>query len=142
MQTQSKGFARKKEFAMISLKIVAFVTLLCVIAGTMLVVTATTGVVEEDERIWLVDRTGERWDITQAVSLGFEPGGFQFGIGRNAIRPLDDTSLRSSERDLHVGTRVIGVRNGPDAHAYVVRKLTRHEIANTTLGDMPIAAAY
>ncbi len=123
-------------------KIVAAATLLVAMVGIMLAVTGTTGVVKEDERIWLVDRTGERWDITQAVTLGFEPQGFQFGIGRNAIRPLDDTSLRSGERDLHDATRVIGVRNGPDAHAYVVRKLTRHEIANTTLGDTPIAAAY
>jgi hypothetical protein len=127
---------------MLSPKIIATATLLAAVIGITLVVTGTTGIVKEDSRIWLVDRTGERWDITQAVSLGFEPGGFQFGIGRNAIRPLDDNSLRSGEGDIHVGTRVIGVRNGPDAHAYVVRKLTRHEIANTTLGDMPIAAAY
>lgn len=127
---------------MLSPKIIAAATLLFAIIGIMLVVTGTTGVVKQNERIWLVDRTGERWDITQAVALGFAPQGFQFGIGRNAIRPLDDASLRSDEPDLDDRTRVIGVRNGPDAHAYVVRKLTRHEIANTTLGDMPIAAAY
>ena len=123
-------------------KIVAAATLIGACLGFVLVVTGTTGVIKDDARIWLVDRTGERWDITQAVSLGFEPGGFQFGIGRNAIRPLDDGSLTSGDRHLYAGTRVIGVHNGPEAHAYVVRKLTRHEIANTALGDMPIAAAY
>lgn len=100
------------------------------------------GIAREGERILLVDRTGERWDITQAVSIGFHPDGFQFGIGRDAIRPLDASNLTTSAPELDEDTRVIGVENGPAAHAYVVRKLTRHEIANTALGDTPIAAAY
>jgi hypothetical protein len=51
------------------------------------------GVVYEGEDVFLVDRTGEQWKITQAVSIGFHPRGFQFGIGRDAIRPLDASSL-------------------------------------------------
>ena len=104
--------------------------------------TSETTSVHEDETITITDRTGESWDITQAVSLGFKPGGFQFGIGRDAIRPLDGSSLETTADALDKRTRVIGVENGPDAHAYVVRKLTLHEIANTHLGDTPIAAAY
>ena len=100
------------------------------------------GVLHEGEHVFLVDRTGERWKITQAVSIGFHPRGFQFGIGRDAIRPLDESSLAARAPQLAETTRVIGVTNGPEAHAYVVRKLTRHEIANTALGDIPIAAAY
>ena len=100
------------------------------------------GVVREGDRILIVDRTGERWDVTQAASLGFKPRGFQYGIGRDAIRPLDDSSLADTAPSLDDDTRVIGVANGPDAHAYVVRRLTRHEIANTALNDTPIAAAY
>lgn len=100
------------------------------------------GVVRAGERLFIVDRTGERWDVTQAASIGFNPDGFQFGIGRDAIRPLGASSLASDDRNLEKDTRVIGVENGPEAHAYVVRKLTRHEIANTALGNAPIAAAY
>ena len=100
------------------------------------------GVVREGDRILIVDRTGERWDVTQAASLGFKPRGFQYGIGRDAIRPLDDSSLADTAPSLDDDTRVLGVANGPDAHAYVVRRLTRHEIANTALNDTPIAAAY
>jgi hypothetical protein len=99
-------------------------------------------VVREGDRILIVDRTGERWDVTQAASLGFKPRGFQYGIGRDAIRSLDDSSLADTATGLDAGARVIGVANGPDAHAYVVRRLTRHEIANTALNDTPIAAAY
>lgn len=100
------------------------------------------GVIREADKVFIVDRTGERWDVTQAASIGFAPEGFQFGIGRHAIRPLDDTGLADDELGVHPAARVIGVENGDDAHAYVVRKLTRHEIANTQLGEDPIAAAY
>ena len=99
-------------------------------------------VLRDGDQIYIVDRTGERWDITQAVSIGFDPRGFQFGIGRNAIRPLDESSLDDASAADDAQARVIGVNNGPDAHAYVVRTLTRHEIANTHLGEVPIAAAY
>jgi hypothetical protein len=102
----------------------------------------TAGATSQSESIYITDRTGERWDITQAVSLGFRADRFQYGIGRDAIRPLDKSSLSNKTSTLDETTRVIGVENGPDAHAYVVRKLTRHEIANTRLGDTPIAAAY
>lgn len=103
---------------------------------------APDDIIHEGERVFLVDRTGERWDISQAVSIGFHPDGFQFGIGRNAIQPLDASHLMLSDPGPDGGTRVIGVAKGPAAHAYTVRKLTRHEIANTKLADTPIAAAY
>ena len=118
----------------------AMAILILVGAGDLLVGWA--GVVREGERLYIVDRYGERWDVTQAAALGFNPHGFQYGIGRNTIRPLDDSSLAETAPGLHDDARVIGVENGPEAHAYVVRKLTRHEIANTELNDTPIAAAY
>ncbi len=101
-----------------------------------------SGVEKVDGKTYLIDRTGERWDITQAVGIGFNPRNFEFGIGRNTIRPLDDTSLTDGTEFKDFGARVIGVENGDDAHAYVVLRLTRHEIANTQLGEKPIAAAY
>ena len=103
---------------------------------------ATAIVFRTDDKVYIVDRTGERWDITQAVSIDFDPRGFQFGIGRNAIRPLDESSLEDTSPADDAQARVIGVENGPDAHAYVVGTLTRHEIANTHIGEVPIAAAY
>ena len=118
------------------------------IIGTILFIlfllasSGTAGVFRDDDRIYLMDRTGESWDITQAVSLGFDPHGFQFGIGRNAIRSLDSPDLKKSGKEISLRERVIGVENEADAHAYVIRKLTRHEIANSRLGETPIAAAY
>ena len=115
-------------------------TILLIVLGSASLCTG--GVYRDADRIYLLDRTGESWDITQAVSLGFEPHGFQFGIGRNAIRSLDSPDLNRTGKGLSSRERVIGVENGADAQAYVVRKLTRHEIANSQLGETPIAAAY
>ena len=34
---------------------------------------SSSAVLKEAEKIYIVDKTGERWDVTQAVSLGFNP---------------------------------------------------------------------
>ena len=123
------------------------IKILAVVAGLAVICLCSAwggmaGIVREGESVSIVDRMGERWDVTQAVTLGFNPYGFQYGIGRDAIRPLDESSLAENASGLDDDARVIGVENGPDAHAYVVRRLTRHEIANTELNDTPIVAAY
>jgi hypothetical protein len=122
-------------------KIIGTVALIALV-GIVLAVQSPADVIRQDNRVFIVDRTGERWDVTQAASIGFDPHGFQFGIGRNAIRPLDESHLQDNPLVLDPGERFIGVENASEAHAYVIRKLTRHEIANTRIGDQPIAAAY
>ena len=99
---------------------------------------------EAEGKTFIVDQTGERWEITQAMGLGFRPEGFQFGIGRSAIRPLDGQDLKTAGDKLPEATRVIGIADegSGTSHAYSVQRLTRHEIANTLLGETPIAAAY
>jgi len=99
-------------------------------------------VIEKGDRVYIEDRTGERWDVTQARELGFIPHRFQHGIGKNAFTPLVDNDLTDSHPSKSDSTRVIGVNIEGDAHAYDVLRLARHEIANTTLGDKPIAAGY
>ena len=98
--------------------------------------------VEENGKSYIVDRHGERWDVTQAKSLGFDPARFRHGIGRNAFTPLDDSDLKESGPDISNKTRVIGIADGKEARAYSVPRLYRHEIANSRIGDQPIAAAY
>jgi hypothetical protein len=122
-------------------KIIGIVAIIGLL-GASLAVQSPADVIRQDDRVFIVDRTGEHWDVTQAVSIGFDPHDFQFGIGRNAIRPLDESHLRDNALVLDPGERVIGVENDNEAHAYVIRKLTRHEIANTRIGGEPIAAAY
>ncbi len=98
--------------------------------------------VAASEGFFITDQKGEKWDVTQAVSLGFNPKGFQFGIGRNAIIPLDNQALKAPPEKLNPSDRVIGVSQGDEAHAYNVGRLNMHEVANTTLGNTAIAAAY
>jgi len=90
----------------------------------------------------ILDRTGERWDISQALQLGFKPDRFQYGIGRHAFTPLDSSDLSHDPASVPPSVRVIGVANNEAAHAYLVPVLRRHEIANTHLGKDPIAVGY
>jgi len=104
--------------------------------------TAFSSVLREADKIYIVDRTGERWDVTQAKSIGFDPHRFQYGIGREAFTPLDESYLSDDTFFVSRGLRVIGVLGGTEAHAYSVPKLRRHEIANTTIDSKPIAVGY
>ncbi len=104
--------------------------------------TAFSSVLREADKIYIVDQTGERWDVTQAKSIGFDPHRFQYGIGREAFTPLDESYLSDDTFFVSSGLRVIGVTVGTEAHAYSVPKLRRHEIANTTIDSKPIAVGY
>jgi len=99
-------------------------------------------VIEENGKAWIVDQGGERWDVTQAESLGFDPRGFQYGIGRNAFTPLDDSRVGKRDEGIPGSTRVIGVRDGSSPRAYSVPALRSHEVANSNLGGKPIAVGY
>ena len=103
---------------------------------------ASSLVTTENKRTFIIDQRGERWDITQAVSIGFKPEGFQYGIGRDAFTPLDESGLSDDTPSVSRSLRVIGIADGDLAQAYSVDKLRRHEIANSILGSKPIAAGY
>ena len=105
-------------------------------------VMAFSRVIQEGENTYIVDRHGERWDVSQARSIGFEPERFQYGIGRNAFTPLDDSSLTQDTAGISKSQRVIGVSDGNIANAYSVSRLRHHETANSFLGGKAITAAY
>jgi hypothetical protein len=103
---------------------------------------ALSFVLKKGDKTFIVDQRGERWDVTQAKSIGFRPEGFQYGIGRNAFTPLDDSYLSDDTSRVPGDLRVIGVTDGNFEQAYSVPKLRRHEIANTTIGSQKIAVGY
>jgi hypothetical protein len=103
---------------------------------------STATVVREGGKAYIVDQTGFRWDVTEAESVGFKPERFQYGMGKGAFTPLDDSSLKDSGKGVPKDLRVIGVEEGPDSKAYSVSLLTRHEVSNSTLGNKPIAVGY
>ena len=93
-------------------------------------------------KTYIVDRTGERWDVTQSRKLGFIPQRFQYGIGKNAFTPLQDEDFGNQSPSNFEHARIIGVATDSDAHAYTVNRLRKHEIANTTIAGKAIAAGY
>ena len=116
---------------------------LLLVAGTFTESPArAASVIRARGKTVIVDRKGERWDVTQAETLGFDPEGFQYGIGRDAFSPLDDTRVRKEGKDLPGRLRVIGVAQGEKRRAYSVPRLSRHEVANSELGGREIAVAY
>ena len=98
--------------------------------------------IEENGKSYIVDLHGERWDVTQAKSIGFDPARFRHGIGRNAFTPLDDSQVKDKNPDFSSNTRVLGISDGKEARAYSVPRLYRHEVANSRIGDQAISAAY
>jgi len=98
--------------------------------------------IEEKGRTYIVDFHGERWDISQAVTIGFEPHRFQHGIGRNAFTPLDDSDFSGDNVEVQRNERVIGIAEGERANAYAISRLWRHEVANSFIGEKTITAAY
>jgi hypothetical protein len=108
----------------------------------VLIYAANAYVLREGDRTYIVDRTGEKWDVTQAKAIGFEPRHFRFGLGRHAFTPLGESDWQEGQDSGASNLRVIGVSNGKGAHAYSVPKLSRHETANTILGNDSIAATY
>ena len=103
---------------------------------------AFSRVIHEKGKSYIVDLHGERWDVTQAQSVGFVPERFRHGIGRNAFTPLDDSNFSDDKRTTSKNLRVIGISDGKDANAYSIPRLWRHEIANSHIGNQPITAAY
>ena len=119
-----------------------FIVITALIAAIGSLAGAFSKVIHDGDSTYIVDRHGERWDVTQARSIGFMPERFQHGIGRNAFTPLDDSSLKENSPKVSKSTRVIGISDGIQANAYSVPRLYRHEIANSSIGTKQIAAAY
>lgn len=101
--------------------------------------------------VYLVDRYGERFDITHAVAnYGMHRRGFEFGIGKSTIRPLnqprmlmaDDPGYPDTGSAWGRGPDVIGAVIEGEARSYPVRPLTRHEIVNESVGQTVAAVAY
>ena len=126
------------------MKVKRLCSFLALSAVVVFIVTvwASPSIIKEGKKVYIVDRHGEKWDVTEAKSLGFKPERFQYGMGRYAFTPLDDSLITNQTNHVYDGLRVIGVSDDTEARAYSVPKLWRHEIANTRLGTKPISVGY
>ena len=107
----------------------------------------TTTVVKEDNKIFIVDATNKKWDITNAVvKYNFKPEVFAHGLGPNAIRPINNLQMLSPGDPGYSGSantnRVIGTSLNNDVRAYPLHVLINHEIANEAFGSTHVAVAY
>lgn len=99
-------------------------------------------VIEKGDRTYIVDQHNEKWDITEARTLGFKPRHFQYGIGRNVFQTLDDSSLTDDHFFVSHTERVIGIEDSKGGKAFSVNKLRRHEIVNTWQDERPVTVGY
>jgi len=113
-------------------------SVICFIAPS----TAFSFVERKGGKTYIVDRTGERWDVTQAESIGFIPERFQYGLGKGAFIPLDDSFLSDDVANVPQHLRILGVKEGSQARAYSIPRLAGHEIANSRIGSKPIAVGF
>lgn len=98
------------------------------------------------EKILIRDRTGKEWDITHAVNkYGFDPAGFQYGLGPDAIKPINnpqffnpgDAGFPRPDDFLVIGTTING-----DSRAYPINILKSHEIVNEKFVSTHVSVAY
>ena len=94
------------------------------------------------DNTYLVDRNGERWDISQAVSIGFKPEHFQGGRGKDAFTPLDNSFLGYESLNVSPDLMIIGIADGSQSQAYSIPKLLQHEVSNNTIESKPILVIY
>ena len=123
-------------------KIIIFKTILLMLILGIAMSPAFSKVIKEKGKTYIVDMHGERWDISQAMTIGFKPHRFQHGIGRDAFTPLDDSHFSRDNAGVRRNERVIGISEDDRANAYAISKLWRHEVANSFIGEKPITAAY
>jgi len=97
--------------------------------------------------IFIVDQTGKRWEVSHAAAeYGMQPERFQFGLGPNAIRPINDPNLIGPGHEDYpprdASYPVLGTDIGGDVRAYRIDHMSRHEVVNDVIGGAYVAPAY
>jgi hypothetical protein len=122
---------------------IRFITTIMLVTALLVVdISFAAWVVREGDSVYIEDRTGERWDVSQAQTIGFNPHRFQYGLGKNAFTPLRDEDFEEDRVSSFFNTRIIGISINGKAHAYTVDRLKHHETANTTIAGKAIVAGY
>lgn len=109
--------------------------------------TQTQVITGTDDKIYIVDRTNKKWDITHAVNrYKFNPQAFQYGVGPRTISPIiapeyfcpgDPGRPGPSQDNLVIGTSFHG-----EQHAYPINILKSFEIVDETFDSTHVAVAY
>ncbi len=103
--------------------------------------------IEAGESLFIIDRTGERWDITHAAEkYGFRAENFQYGLGKNAIPSIDYPDMfQPGEPGYPLANDnfiIIAARIRSDTRAYPIFVMKSHEIVNESFSGQLVAVAY
>lgn len=122
---------------MLSVTMITSVMLLFTIS-----ISCAASLVRQGSRVYIKDRAGELWDVTETQKRGFKPNRFQYGLGKSAIIPLGDKDLKDEQFSKTSKDEILGISVDNESHAYSIARLSYHEIANTTIAGNAIAAGY
>jgi hypothetical protein len=111
------------------------------------IVLPSAEVETEDDKIFIIDEEGKRWEVTDAVrQYGFQADQFQFGLGGFAIRPINNPRYLAPEDPGYPSPNssqiVIGTKNGTTPMAYPTSIMKTSEMVNEVFLDGPVAIAY
>jgi len=106
-----------------------------------------TEIIREDDKIYIVDNTSKKWDVTHASNVyGLHPNNFQYGLGPFAIEPINNPVMLSKGENGYPSSNntstVIGANFYNSVRAYPLNVLSRHEIVNEIFSDNHVAVAY
>lgn len=124
-------------------------------------------VLKKDGKTYIWAGSGQATPDPQKTDLWYDftgspipPAELQFGIGKDAIRSIDDplyvspdddrllkslprSRYRRDERPKSVDEiRVIGYADGDDARAYPIALMDRHELVNDEVGGKPVTVGW
>jgi hypothetical protein len=131
--------------------LLAFLNISC--RDSIVEVPRLTKVIEEpgddpdSTKIFIVDGTDKKWDITHAVKhYGFLPEKFDFGLGPNAIKPIQNPVFVCEGENGYPPDNseliVIGTSINGETRAYSLIDMRAHEIVNDQFGDAHVAVGY
>ena len=125
------------------------------IAAVMLAALVVSGCSVEDvtvtegdrDAVVITDVKGQSWDITTAAyDYGMDPDKFDFGLGKNAIVPLDSPPMLSpGDRGYpsdDASFLVVGSARGGDVRAYGKLDIIQHEVVDEVIGGAHVAVTY
>ena len=103
--------------------------------------------IETGESLFIIDRTGKRWDITHAAEkYGFRADDFQYGLGPDAIPSIDYPDMfLPGEPGYPLANdnfTIIAARIRSEARAYPIFVMKSHEIVNESFAGQLVAVAY
>ena len=107
----------------------------------------TAEVLEEDGKIFIIDDTGKKWDVTHAKEkYGMKPEEFQFGIGPFAIKPFIEPQMLTEKDQGYPALRddfeVIGFTYNGESRAYPLDIMMEREVSNEIFGEAHLAVTY